>query len=93
MAATVVADMVEERVTTARGLPYPSRLQLQTEQLALIEVGGGLVDDGQLRLGVHQLLSRLRRIAKTDGCIDCRHGLQLCSQNYKCHWVFTLFLF
>lgn len=93
MTKILVADNVEEQVTPTRGLPHPLPLQLQTEELVLVEVGGGLVDDGQLRLGVHQLLDCLRRIAKTDGCVDCRHCLELCSENDRSHWFFILLCF
>ncbi|TNN74267.1 hypothetical protein EYF80_015510 [Liparis tanakae] len=60
--------------------PHPSPLQLQTKQLSLVEVGRTLVDERQLRLRVHQLLRRLRCVAKTNGCVDRGDRLELWSR-------------
>lgn len=76
-----IHDVSKLKSANHGGHPHPSSLQLQTEELTLVEVGGGLVDYGQLSLGVHQLLGCFRRIAKADGCVDCCHGLRLCSWN------------
>ena len=55
---------------------YLLALLLQAGELSLVEVGSTRVNVRQLSVGVHQLLHRLLRHARSDAGVDAFHRFQ-----------------